>query len=92
MCAASDKHSSTSSARWRCPSIQRLAITLGALFLAQLVAGMINLGLLAPVWMQLFHLLLADALWIVLVLFGAEILRQTTVHAPARKAVMTQRA
>lgn len=53
------------------PHIQRLAITLGALFLAQLVAGMINLGLLAPVWMQLIHLLLADLVWIALVLLAA---------------------
>ena len=53
------------------PRIQRLALTLGALFLAQLVAGMINLGLLAPVWMQLVHLLLADMVWIALVLLAA---------------------
>jgi heme A synthase len=53
------------------PRIQRLALTLGALFLAQLVAGMINLGLLAPVWMQLVHLLLADLVWIALVLLAA---------------------
>jgi heme A synthase len=53
------------------PRIQRLALTLGALFLAQLVAGMINLGLLAPVWMQLVHLLLADLVWITLVLLAA---------------------
>jgi heme A synthase len=53
------------------PHIQRLALTLGALFLAQLIAGMINLGLLAPVWMQLVHLLLADLVWIALVLLAA---------------------
>ena len=53
------------------PRIQRLALILGALFLAQLLAGMINLGLLAPVWMQLVHLLLADLVWIALVLLAA---------------------
>lgn len=53
------------------PHIQRLALTLIALFVTQLVAGMINLGLLAPVWMQLVHLLLADLVWIALVLLAA---------------------
>ena len=53
------------------PRIQRLALTLIGLFVAQLVAGMINLGLLAPVWMQLVHLLLADLVWIALVLLAA---------------------
>lgn len=33
----------------------------------QVVGGLINLQLLAPVWMQLVHLMLADAVWIVLV-------------------------
>ena len=51
-----------------------------ALLCAQMVAGVVNLLLVAPVWMQLLHLLLADAFWIGLVLFCAELLadRQTT--------------
>jgi heme A synthase len=74
------------------PHIQRLAITLGALFLAQLVAGMINLGLLAPVWMQLVHLLLADLVWITLVLlaaanFGESELRQSLPVRPVASGV-----
>jgi heme A synthase len=69
--------------------IQRLALTLGALFLTQLVAGMINLGLLAPVWMQIVHLLLADLVWIALVLlaaanFGESELRQN-LKVPATR-------
>jgi heme A synthase len=38
---------------------------------AQMVAGMTNLFLLAPVWLQLVHLLMADVLWISLVLLIA---------------------
>jgi heme A synthase len=38
---------------------------------AQMVAGVANLLLSAPVWMQLLHLLLADAMWIALVVFCA---------------------
>jgi cytochrome c oxidase assembly protein subunit 15 len=38
-----------------------------ALVLAQLLAGLVNLGLLAPIPMQMVHLLLADLVWIALV-------------------------
>jgi cytochrome c oxidase assembly protein subunit 15 len=37
----------------------------------QLAAGFANLILLAPVWMQLVHLLLADVVWIAFVLLAA---------------------
>ena len=37
----------------------------------QIASGVLNLDLLAPVWMQLVHLLLADFLWIALVIFAA---------------------
>ncbi len=39
------------------------------LIVLQLFAGVINILLLAPIWMQLVHLLLADLIWIALVLF-----------------------
>jgi len=41
------------------------------LVFCQWVAGLANLLLLAPVWMQMVHLLLADLLWIVFVLLTA---------------------
>jgi heme A synthase len=47
---------------------RRLAAATGALFLAQLAVGGLNLALLAPVWLQLTHLLVADLVWIALVL------------------------
>jgi heme a synthase len=50
----------------------RLAIYVLVLALAQLCAGAINVILLAPVWMQITHLLLADSLWIGLVLLAVE--------------------
>ncbi|HEY8549618.1 MAG TPA: COX15/CtaA family protein [Vicinamibacterales bacterium] len=37
----------------------------------QIVLGFLNVLLLAPVWMQLVHLLVADLLWIAVVLLGA---------------------
>lgn len=45
------------------------------LILFQLVAGAVNLMLLAPVWMQLIHLFMADVLWISVVLLVAETAR-----------------
>lgn len=49
----------------------RLSRLLVGLFFAQIVAGAVNVVLLAPVWMQLVHLLLADAVWIALVCTAA---------------------
>lgn len=48
-----------------------LAILVAALVVGQLVVGLVNLLLLAPIRMQLLHLLVADALWISLVLLTA---------------------
>jgi len=42
------------------------------LILFQLVAGAINVMLLAPVWMQLIHLFLSDLVWIAVVLLTLE--------------------
>ena len=53
---------------------QRVAWVLAALTATQIAAGMINLALLAPVPLQLFHLFLADAVWIAFVLLGADVL------------------
>jgi len=62
------------SAAARRPDVRSLAFfAIGAL-LAQILAGATNLLLAAPVWMQLLHLLLADTLWISLILLGAAIL------------------
>lgn len=42
--------------------------------LIQIAAGFLNIYLAAPIWLQLVHLLLADLLWISLVLVSAEAL------------------
>ncbi|MCA9607160.1 MAG: COX15/CtaA family protein [Myxococcales bacterium] len=56
----------------RVPGARKPAMTLIALFFLQIGGGLVNLFLLAPVWMQLVHLALADAVWIALVLLGVE--------------------
>ena len=52
---------------------RQLGWVLISLFVVQLAAGLINVLLLAPVWMQMVHLLLSDLVWICLVLFAAEV-------------------
>lgn len=47
-----------------------------SLLLVQLLAGLINVLLLAPVWMQLVHLLLSDSVWIFLILYASATLSQ----------------
>jgi len=54
--------------------LRRSAWGLVGLVLLQIVAGLANVALLAPVWMQLVHLLLADLVWIALVLSSARAL------------------
>jgi heme A synthase len=52
----------------------RLALLLTLLFAVEVVVGMVNVLLLAPVGMQLVHLLLATLLWVCLVLLATEAL------------------
>lgn len=59
----------STSNEWKTDGI--FAKVLVGLFLIQLTAGLINLFLLAPIPMQLIHLLLADLVWISLILFTA---------------------
>lgn len=47
------------------------AILLLVLFIIQLLVGIVNLVLLAPIWIQIVHLLLADLVWITFVLLAA---------------------
>jgi heme A synthase len=49
-------------------------------FIIQLLAGVLNVYLMVPVWMQLVHLLLADVIWIAWILLGA-----TALAEPARQ-------
>jgi cytochrome c oxidase assembly protein subunit 15 len=51
---------------------------LKALLAMQVLAGFANLALLAPGWLQLVHLLLADLAWVVFLIFSAVSLRPHT--------------
>jgi len=49
----------------------RLAVGVVVLAGLQLALGFLNVVLLAPTWMQMIHLLVADLLWVTFVLLGA---------------------
>jgi heme A synthase len=59
---------------WRSPNkaLQCLAVIAGIVLILQLTLGALNVVLLAPMWLQMGHLLVADVLWITLVLLAAE--------------------
>jgi heme A synthase len=70
--------------------VRKLAATLVGLIVIQLLLGVVNLLLLAPVWMQILHLLTADAVWIAFVLLSVESLypapaplRRSDIQTPA---------
>jgi heme A synthase len=47
-----------------------------------LITGLVNVALGVPVWMQLVHLALADALWVTYVLVSARALQPSRANAP----------
>jgi heme A synthase len=51
--------------------VRRWATSVLALVAVQFGVGLLNAALLAPVWLQIVHLLLADLLWLALVLLSA---------------------
>ncbi len=63
------------------PAIRRLALAVQVVVWAQFVIGVVNIALLTPLEAQLVHLLAADALWVLFVLLGAQVL---AVPAAAR--------
>jgi cytochrome c oxidase assembly protein subunit 15 len=65
------------------PAVRRGAAWVTLLVVTQLAAGALNLALLAPVWLQVTHLVLADLLWIAAVLLAAEV--AGTAGDPARQ-------
>jgi heme A synthase len=68
------------------PATQRLATVLTTLFAMQVTAGVINIVLRVPLWMQLTHLFLADCVWIALVLTTASALEERASEARSETA------
>jgi len=60
------------------------ALAVRVLIIVQLLAGVTNILLLAPIWLQIVHLLLADLLWLAVILYGASSFAAET--APTRES------
>jgi heme A synthase len=67
--------------------VRRWAGSVVALVAVQFAAGLLNAALLAPVWLQIVHLLLADLLWLALVLLSAASLARHETHAEEFESV-----
>jgi cytochrome c oxidase assembly protein subunit 15 len=52
--------------------LRTAGMRVGVMVLVQVLAGFANIYLLAPIWMQLTHLLIANVLWITVVLLVCE--------------------
>ncbi|MCA9718838.1 MAG: COX15/CtaA family protein [Myxococcales bacterium] len=57
-------------------AVQRWALAVSALVVAQVTAGVVNIMLSAPGWMQIIHLLIGTLLWTALVLLTASALER----------------
>jgi heme a synthase len=67
--------------------LRRLSLATAALVLCQMVLGLLNLALLAPITLQILHLLLADLVWMSLVVLSAAVREQTAAAAAPAPAV-----
>jgi len=69
------------------PTTRYIAKIVTVLYLVQLGAGAFNVVLLAPIWMQLLHLLLSDLILVAWTLFMAEALAKDSSHLRAKQRV-----
>ena len=65
---------------------KHVARVITVLVIAQVAMGLLNVILLAPVWLQMTHLLLADGIWIAVVILGARALSDSSPAAAVRAA------
>lgn len=72
------------------PTVKRWAAVVVTLVVAELAIGVVNLVLLAPVGLQIVHLVAADLLWVAFVLLG-DVASRTRAGA-SRSSVLDTRA
>ena len=54
--------------------LERLTNFLFVFYILQLALGIVNVALLAPIWIQIFHLLVTNLIWLTFVLLASEVL------------------
>ena len=67
--------------------LRPLALAAAGLLLCQLVLGLMNLALLAPTALQILHLLLADLVWMALVVLAAAVREETASEVQPGRVV-----
>jgi cytochrome c oxidase assembly protein subunit 15 len=70
----------------------RAAMALIILLLTEIGIGILNVSLLAPVWLQILHLLVADTIWISLVLASAALVLEGPYARSGERQAVTQKA
>jgi heme A synthase len=70
----------------RGPTAARFARGVSALAMLQISLGILNVFLLAPIWLQLLHLLVADSVWIALILLSVTVLGEPAAGRVAAHA------
>jgi cytochrome c oxidase assembly protein subunit 15 len=77
---------------WQRPTgsfVDRLGVWIVGAFLVQMGIGVVNVWLMAPVWIQIVHLFVTNLIWIAMIVFCANALAATSKRvAPAREAVV----
>jgi heme A synthase len=63
------------------PRVRRFARALAIAFFVQLGLGVLNVTLLAPLWLQMVHLFSADVVWVLLVCLAASTLAEEEAAA-----------
>lgn len=71
--------------RYEGRAVRNLSTGMIGLLLIQVAAGFLNVFLRAPVWLQGVHLLLADLIWIVLILLSTDLLSSEPAQAAVRR-------
>jgi heme A synthase len=67
--------------------LRKAAARVAVIVIVQVLAGFANIYLLAPIWMQLLHLLIGDVVWIALVLLLCE---EVGAGAQSRISILTE--
>jgi heme A synthase len=68
------------------PRLEMLTNTLYGFYVAQILLGIINVALLAPVWMQIVHLLVSNLVWITFILMAVVVFAEAVPIRDAQDA------
>jgi heme A synthase len=60
--------------KYKQPRVEMITNGLFGLYLTQMALGIINVALLAPIWIQLIHLMVSCLIWVTFILLSSEIL------------------